>query len=163
MIRELLTAFPREGRLQWIGLSPGRKQPIVEVMAVDVEWGTGLVGDRHASSGRGMRQVTVLQGEHLPVVSALVGREVSPDELRRNLVVSGINVWALRDQVFRIGAVVLHGTGPCAPCSRMEANLGWGGYNAVRGHGGITARVVEAGRIEIGDSVAWVQKVGDDA
>lgn len=54
---------------------------------------------------------------------------------------------------FRIGGAILRGTGICAPCSRMEETLGPGGYNAVRGHGGITAEVVQPGTISIGDAV----------
>ena len=160
-IPTMLRTFPREGRVVWLGRSPGRKQPIDVVETVDVELRTGIVGDRHATRGRGKRQVTLIQQEHLAAVSALMGREVLPSEVRRNIVVSGINVWALKDRVFRVGTTVLQGTGPCAPCSRMEENLGPGGYNAMRGHGGITASVVEAGTIRIGDVVRFVDGDGD--
>ena len=39
------------------------------------------------------------------------------------------------------------------PCSLMEENLGPGGYNTMRGHGGITAAVVQEGEVKFGDSV----------
>ena len=157
----MLRTFPRQGRVEWLGRSPGRREPIDVVDHVRVEVGTGIEGDRHAKSGRGKRQVTLVQHEHLATVSALVGRPVGPEEIRRNVVVSGINVWALKDRVFRVGTVLLKGTGPCAPCSRMEENLGAGGYNAMRGHGGITASVLEAGDIAVGDGVVFVEGDGD--
>jgi|TARA_R110002096_G_scaffold137276_2_gene290550 MOSC domain-containing protein YiiM len=88
------------------------------------------------------------------VIAALANKEeVSPEALRRNFVVSGINLFGLRNRTFRIGEAVLRGTGICAPCSRMEENLGPGGYAAVRGHGGITADIVTAGQVSIDDQV----------
>lgn len=157
-LERLLASIPRSGRLEWIGLSPARRAPLEPVASALVELGTGLRGDHHARSGRGRRQVTLVQAEHLPVIAALLGREaVAPEALRRNLLVSGINLSGLRDRRFTIGAVTLEGTGPCAPCGRMEENLGPGGHHAMRGHGGITARVVVAGTIRVGDPVAAVR------
>lgn len=114
---------------------------------------TGLAGDRYGSGGR--RQVTLIQAEDLAAIASYLGRRatVEPQLLRRNLVTRGINLLALKNRRFRVGAAVLEYTGECHPCSRMEEALGVGGYNAVRGHGGITARVVFGGSIRIGDEV----------
>jgi MOSC domain-containing protein YiiM len=69
-------------------------------------------------------------------------------------VVSGINLAALKYQTFQIGAAVLEGSGNCPPCSRMEENLGPGGYAAMLAHGGITAVVVSEGVVSPGDTVS---------
>ncbi len=155
-LRALMETFPRAGRLEWIGLRPGRRAPLVDVTHVEVLADHGLVGDHKAQRAGGKRQVTLIQHEHLAAAGALLGRKaVDPALTRRNLVVSGINLLALRDTSFEIGGVVFEGTGLCEPCSRMEEVLGPGGYNAMRGHGGIVARVIAGGIIHIGDVVAY--------
>jgi MOSC domain-containing protein YiiM len=155
-LRALMVNFPREGKLEWIGLRPRYRAPVESFTEAQALADHGLVGDHAASGAGGKRQVTLIQREHLYVIAQLTGRErVDPALLRRNLVVSGINLLALRDHAFAIGAVVLIGTGPAAPCARMEEALGSGGFNALRGHGGITARVVTGGMLRVGDAVRF--------
>ncbi len=156
-IHDILATLPQVGRLEWIGLSPGNREDVVEVAEAVIEPGTGLVGDHHASTGKGRRQVTLIQAEHLPVIGACLGREtVTAAEMRRNLVISGINLQALKRKRFRVGAAVFEGTGDCDPCSRMEENLGAGGLNAALGHGGITTIVLRGGTVRVGDDVEIV-------
>lgn len=155
-LRVLMETFPRAGTLEWIGLRPARRVPLLEVNHVEVLADHGLAGDRKAQNAGGKRQVTLIQREHLAAVAKLLGRDaVDPALVRRNLVVSGINLLALHGERFDIGGVLFEGTGLCEPCSRMEEVLGAGGYNAMRGHGGITARVVSGGVIRVGDGVAY--------
>jgi MOSC domain-containing protein YiiM len=117
----------------------------------------GLEGDRYAGSS-GKRQVTLIQHEHLPVVASLLGIDfLDPALLRRNISLSGLNVLALKGKTFTIGDAVLEYTGLCHPCSFMETTFGPGGYNAVRGHGGVTARVLQSGLISCQSEVGIVQ------
>ena len=149
----LLDAPARPGTLTWIGLRPARRAAMQPVARATLDPQAGLLGDRYAGSS-GVRQVTLIQAEHLGAVGAWLGRgPVAPELLRRNLVVSGINLLALTGRRLWIGDALLEVTGPCHPCSRMEEILGPGGYNAVRGHGGLTARVLRPGQIGLGDAV----------
>ena len=149
----LLARFPHPGEVAWIGRRPARRADVIVCTAVTALAGQGLEGDHYAGRS-GARGVTLMQAEHLAVLAALLRRDaIDPALLRRNLVVSGVNLAALKGQRFRIGTAVLEGTGPCPPCSRMEETLGPGGYNAMRGHAGLNARVVRGGMIRLGDAV----------
>ena len=151
---KLMALFPRAGRVEWIGIRPERRAPVAAMEEVEAIAGCGLAGDHYVSKTNGKRQVTLIQAEHLEAVAKLLGKSaVRADGLRRNLLVSGVNIYALRDRKFRIGTVLLEGSGPCEPCSRMEEVLGAGGYNAMRGHGGITARILEGGILKVGASL----------
>lgn len=153
-LQVLLDTLPQVGRVEWIGVRPARGEPMIALQDVQINLENGLEGDRFKGRASSSRQVTLIQYEHLPVVAACIHQEaVAPALLRRNIVVSGINLLALKDKTFRIGCVLLEFTGLCHPCSKMERQLGAGGYNAMRGHGGITARVVEAGQVCLTDAV----------
>lgn len=152
-LASLMQTFPRPGRLDWIGLRPAKRAALIRVEAAKAITGAGLQGD-HYGGQTGNRGITLLQAEHLPVIAALTGvEEVAPARLRRNLLVSGINLVALKGQRFQIGEVVLEGASFAHPCSRMEEVLGPGGHNAMRGHGGLCARVIQGGRLRVGDAV----------
>lgn len=142
---------PTSGRLEWIGISPSPRAAIVPVQEVSAVVGQGLLGDHHAKARTSRRQVTLIQSEHLVEVGRERGADqIGPELLRRNLVISGIDLLTLKDKRFSIGAVVLEGTGTCPPCNRMEENLGPGGKKTMRGRGGITARVLTGGTLRLG-------------
>ena len=165
-LRELSQQFPRAGRLEAVYLRPARGTPVRAVSEATALAGRGLEGDRSAavrsSAPAGhRRQVTLLQAEHLPLIAGWLGlASLDAARLRRNLVVSGLNLLAARalfaDRPLHLhvgDAVVLLVTGPCDPCSKMEAELGPGAWNAMRGHGGLTARVLHGGRVTAGAAV----------
>jgi MOSC domain-containing protein YiiM len=152
-LARLMATLPRAGKVEWIGLRPARDEAMIATGTVEAIAGADLVGDRY-KGGSGKRGITLIQAEHLPAIAALAQRpDLTPALLRRNVVVSGIPLVALKQRRFRIGTAVFEGTEECDPCSRMEDALGPGGYNAMRGHGGLCARIVEGGTFGLGDAL----------
>ncbi|UOQ52206.1 MOSC domain-containing protein [Hymenobacter cellulosivorans] len=155
-IAQMLATLPQQGRVEWIGIRPVRREPLLSLSEVEVLTDARLQGDHARVKTGGKRQVTLIQHEHLHAVAGFLGREqpVDPGRLRRNLVVSGLNLLALKNRRVQLGEeVILEITGECHPCSRMEEELGPGGYNAMRGHGGLTARIIQGGILRVGDTV----------
>lgn len=151
-LQKLLDTLPQQGKVCWIGVREGRKKPMLTLQQVEALTQKGLQGDHFSGSVGSKRQVTLIQQEHLDAIASFMQvKTVSPETLRRNIVIKGFNLLALKDKTFYVGEVLLEYTGECHPCSRMEENLGQGGYNAVRGHGGITARILQGGKISMGD------------
>jgi MOSC domain-containing protein YiiM len=151
-LQDLLQNVPQIGRIEWLGMRPARRTKMKVVQQAELN-SHGIVGD-HYNGGSGKRAVTLIQAEHLPAIASMLHREaIDPEILRRNIVISGINLVALKNKRFMLGSAELKMTGLCHPCSRMEEVLGAGGYNAMRGHGGITACVLLPGKIQIGDTL----------
>ena len=145
----------KPGRLEWIGVRPGRKQELLVVDAAEALAGLGLEGDHRCSKTPGSaRQVTLISSEFIRMIETYTGLEhIDPLLLRRNLVVSGINLNALRHQKFKIGSAVFEATALCHPCVRMDQALGQGGTAAMLGYGGLCARILESGALRVGDQL----------
>lgn len=157
-IRDLNAPPPHvAGRVEAIVVRAHSREPARSIASTRALAGIGLADDRLGKRGEAelsTRQVTLIQAEHLDVIARLARADrVDPVGLRRNLVISGINLAALKNAKLRVGEALLEIVGPCQPCSRMEEAVGPGGYHAMRGHGGMTARIIESGAIEVGDAV----------
>jgi len=158
-VARLLATLPQTGRLEWMGQRPARRAALVPVPEAELKTDSHLLGDHARPKPGGKRQITLLQHEHLAAVAGYLGLDapLDPGRLRRNLVVRGLNLLALKNRQICIGdEVILDITGECHPCSRMEEELGPGGYNAMRGHGGLTAHIAQGGIIRVGDAVRVV-------
>ncbi len=151
--------FANTGKITWIGLRRTGRGSILEVASAELLAGHGLVGDKAGQRTGSNRQVTLFQAEHLAVIASFLNKKsIHPGELRRNIVVSGINLGALKGYRIQVQDAVLVIMGDCAPCKKMEQVLGFGGFNAMCNHGGVTAIVEKGGVISISNKVKIWQK-----
>ena len=141
--------------IEWIGVRPRRREPLVAVTDAEAVADLGLRGDHRMTKTPGSgRQVTFISREFVSQIEQhLAKSDLDPAVLRRNIVVSGINLNALRRQRFWLGEALFEATQLCHPCARMEAELGPGGVVAMMGYGGLCAKVLQTGQIAIGDSL----------
>ncbi|MEH6517072.1 MAG: MOSC domain-containing protein [Halioglobus sp.] len=146
------------GTLDWIGLRTERRGEVKPVSAVKAIAQQGLEGDHRMTKTPGSaRQVTLISVEFIEQIEHFLKQgPIAPTLLRRNLVISGMNLNALRRQRFRIGEALFEATALCHPCSRMETALGKGGVAAMIGHGGLCAKILVSGDIGVGDQVIVV-------
>ncbi len=153
-VAELKQHFPHNGKVEWLGVRPDQGAPVIEKSCVRAITDRGLEGDKAGQRAGGKRQVTLIQAEYLDVVRALLPDvEMSFADMRRNIAISGINLNALKDCTIQLGEATLVISGFCHPCRKIEAHLGHGVFNALRGHGGLTAKVIQSGVIKKGDEL----------
>ena len=96
-LQTLLDTLPQCGRVEWIGVRPARGEAMKTLESVVVAPGPGLEGDRFHGRETSKRQVTLIQKEHLHVIASCLQREaIEPEVFRRNIVVSGLNLLALK-------------------------------------------------------------------
>jgi MOSC domain-containing protein YiiM len=127
-----------------------------EVLTIE---GCGIEGDRYCE-GTGfwtrfgdVCQVTLIEGEGLDYIEDELGIRVKSGEHRRNIVTRGIKLDELRRKRFRIGEAILEYDRPRPPCRHVQDLSEPGMTRALKGRGGICAKVLKAGWIRAGDAI----------
>jgi MOSC domain-containing protein YiiM len=146
------------GQLEWIGLRPAHKETVISVASTEAIVGLGLAGDHRCEKTPGSaRQVTLISKEYIQQIAEKINQTIiDPALLRRNLVISGMNMDLLRFQKIKIGNVILETSALCHPCSRMDQALGEGTKQTMMGLGGLCAKILQGGIIRVGDKVKLV-------
>ncbi|MBY0519027.1 MAG: MOSC domain-containing protein [Sphingomonas sp.] len=134
---------------------------VLDAAAVSVE--SGLAGDYRGAvkpGGRGRRQVSLIERADWDAAMADLGVDHHWSARRANLLVDGLDLPQRPGARLRIGAVLLEITRECDPCSRMEEiEPGLKAALSPDWRGGALAKVIEGGRIAVGDAIT----VEDDA
>lgn len=133
------------------GLPPG-KAPMLEVEQVECVAGKGLVGDRFFAYKEDYKgQVTFFAHEVYERLCAQFGiTGVPPSVFRRNLITKGTDLNALIGREFEVQGVRFYGTQESAPCYWMNQAFAEGTEEAMKGHGGLRARILSNGILRRG-------------
>ena len=124
-------------------------QPMVEVSQIDCVAGSGIRGDRyfdHKPDYKG--QITFFAfetHEWLEEHLGMYGKD--PSVYRRNVITRGVDLNSLIGQEFEVQGVRFLGTEEAKPCLWMDHAVGEGAEKALRGRGGLRARILSDGVI----------------
>ena len=142
------------GTVTAIVLAPAAEAPLRSVERARAIAGRGLQGDRYAD-GAGTFSPGGGRGHDLTLVAAEVLEDagLEPIEARRNLIVRGVDLDALRGRRFRVGAVECLGQRRCEPCAHLERLTRPGVLRALAHRGGLRADILRGGDVHVGDPV----------
>jgi MOSC domain-containing protein YiiM len=128
--------------------------------SIRIRAGLGIVGDRHfAKPAHVQASVTVMAAEVLDLVAGELGvpRALDPVATRRNILLRGVDVDALRGATFSLdsgdGAVEFRAHRPANPCAWMDVVLAPGAHRALRGRGGMRCEPVTDGTLRLGPAL----------
>lgn len=138
-----------------------RHGDLLELPAVQVKAGRGIVGDRFfsRSTQHPERNITLIEAEAIAAVAAELDLPVPAPAPRRNIVTRGIRLNALVGQTFRVGPVLLRGLELCEPCVVLGRHLQTDRcppesiIRAFLRRGGLRATLLSDGVIRQGDAI----------
>jgi MOSC domain-containing protein YiiM len=144
------------GSVEKIHISPAESQLPAPVDVVDVT-ADGVVGDRYSES----RDLTLVEAEALEGLLEDTGIELSPAEVRRQVLTRGVRLNDLVGERFTVGDVECVGQELCEPCNHLQGLTYPGVLRGLVHRGGLRADIVSGGRIAVGDEIVRVSSAGN--
>jgi len=133
------------GKIIHLQLKPAEGEPMRIVDQVEAIADHGLRDD--ANAGRSKRQVLIIERELLDEFQLPIG------DVRENITVEGLQLAGAPAGVrMRVGQALLEVTLDCAPCEFIEAKRP-GLRKAMEGKRGTLFKVIEGGKINVGDAI----------
>jgi MOSC domain-containing protein YiiM len=149
-------------RIEHLYLSPGHNyfghhgrepgsHPMVAVSQAECVKGRGLRGDRFFDYKPDYKgQITFFAAEIYEALCASLPPELAaspppPSAFRRNVITRGVELGTLIGAEFELQGVRFFGSGECAPCHWMDRAFAPGTEAALRGRGGLRAKILSDG------------------
>jgi MOSC domain-containing protein YiiM len=153
-------------RIEHLYLSPGHnyfghhdqtagEHPIHAVPAFECVAGRGVKGDRFFDYKHNYKgQITFFEGEIFDELRTtllpLNGAHPDASAFRRNVITRGADLNRFIGETFILQGVTFQGTGECAPCYWMDQAFGPGTEAALKGRGGLRAKILTDGWLRTG-------------
>jgi MOSC domain-containing protein YiiM len=132
------------------GKQPGT-HPVVEVRQAQCVAGRGIEGDRffdHKENYKG--QITFFAEEVYNDLCAHFNLwSKQPSVFRRNVITRGCRLEEWIGKEFEIQGVRFQGTESCAPCHWMDQAFCAGAEQAMKGRGGLRAKILTSGTLRV--------------
>lgn len=132
-------------------------QAQIEINAVQVDVGQGIVGDRYyGKRSENGQNITFVESEAITAFNANFEQNMCQSSTRRNIVTKNVRLNQLVGQEFSIGEVRFYGVELCEPCGalgRALANESLTASQVVRAWrltGGLRANVLSTGILRVG-------------
>jgi MOSC domain-containing protein YiiM len=148
------------GEIISIHVAPIGGAPMKSITNARVVAGRGLEGDRYFEGvgtysndpGSG-REVSLIECEAIDALKRDYDIELGPALVRRNLVTRGVALNHLVGRQFVVGVVKLRGVRLCDPCAYLEKLSRPGTLRGLIHRGGLRAKIVTGGMIQVGDPI----------
>lgn len=152
-------------RIEHLYLSPGHNyfghhdqaagdHPVVAASEIECVAGHGIRGDRFFDYKPDYKgQITFFAAEIYDELCAtllpLAGAHPTPDVFRRNVITRGVDLNTLIGKTFTLQGIRFLGTGECSPCHWMNEAFGPGAEAALKGRGGLRAKILTEGWLRL--------------
>ena len=131
------------------GKPPG-EHPIVEVQEINCVAGRGIRDDRYFDCEPDFKQITFFAAETFDRLRSQFGlADKTTASVRRNVITRGVDLNDLIGQEFEIQGIRFEGVEESRPCYWMNQALCEGAEEALRGCGGLRARILSSGTLKV--------------